>query len=183
MVRKAATAGRGQPRPLSPHEKRIAGWLARHPGATDPKSKSYDPDWRQHARGHKAREHVERKARETRRYGLTPYQRSVVRKFAAAQARRMKLTDVARVQTIIEKYAIRDPAKFDAWRRQVASMHRAKRQRYRRRVRADGVVVFTGSDAGRAQRLDRMHAYDDDPYFEDMASDLDVDTWELFGYH
>jgi hypothetical protein len=195
VARKAtpATRGRRRPRELSPHEKRLEGFKARHPGIADPKSPNYDPKWKQLARGHKPAEHVERKRRETERYGATPYQRKVIRDFARKQARRIPEFEndparAARMQAAIER-AIRAHGyeRFEVWRDRVDRLHKAKRRRVRTRMRKqpDGtiVAVFSGSDTGKAQRVARMEAYASDPFLEALAADIDVDSFELLFYH
>jgi hypothetical protein len=170
VARKATTAPRGRrrPRELSAYEKRVQRGLAA--GKT-----------LQEARGHKAHEHVERRAREIERYGITTYQKAQIRKFGERHAKRLgtdPATTVEKMQRFVKR---RGYEPFKRLRDEVARLGRLKRARVRYRIRKDGVVVFTGSTSGAAKRRGEMERFAED--FADLAEDLGVDTFELLFYH
>ena len=149
--------GRGHPQAQSAYERRIADYLAKHPGAS-----------RQEARGHKAREHVERRERERRESDTTTAQRGVIRKWVREQARRNGAR-ASEVETMIAHMiglvAQRGQAGYEAFKAMTAELRRMNRTRSHQ-----GKVIVL---AGRAQNLGIM---------EEFAAEWDIDLeWLFYG--
>jgi|SRR5215469_5025991 len=138
-------------RKQSAYERRIERYLAAHPGAT-----------RQEARGHKAREHVERKVRETAAGKLTTYQRQAVRNFAYRQARRdPRNDDPEATATAMRAWTEREGwDRFRELRDKVNALAKGKRARVRRTVR-EGRQVLRVDLTGRSRNAGEMEELSD----------------------
>jgi len=181
MARKPAKGGGGArgaraPRAPTAYEKRIERGMAK--GLT-----------RQQARGHKPKEHIERKAKEIARYGMTTAQRAALRRGAERQAKRLGLDPADKVkglERVVRRRGVdAGMDAFHAWQRKIATLRKAKRARVRKRIRKDGTLMFTGSPAEAQKRRDKMNemAAEIGDFLDDLAEEWDVDTWELMFYN
>jgi hypothetical protein len=145
----------------SAYERRIAKYLATHPGAT-----------RQEARGHKRREHVERERREVLKTGLTSHQKISVRRFAEKQAQRSRADPDETKAQMLRWAGETGYDKFEALRDKVKELSKRKRARVRQRIRS-GKKIIRIDVTGRSPNIDEM---------EDFADDIEVPFEWLF-YH
>lgn len=161
----------------SAQDKRVAGWLQRHPGASDPASKNYDPLWRQKSRGHKAHEHVTRRERTVAAGGVPSGEREFIKRLAKRQATRAG-RDQASV--VVELTGLRSrlgmgkvkelSALVNGYNREV---HGDTRRRIRRRAKVgDKIVRFEMPAPGRSERRAKMEA---------LAAEWGID-WRLLFY-
>lgn len=158
--------------PLSAYEKRIADYLARHPGAT-----------RQEARGHRPpagrTEHAARMEKERASGGLTTYQRAAIKRFATRQAKRAdRNRDPDRLTREMREWTEQKGwHRFEQLRETVKRKSREPRVRYRvrrRRGKDGGARVLDIDTAGAVARRDMM---------DDLVEDFDVPDVEWLYYH
>jgi hypothetical protein len=167
MARRATPrpSGRGAPQAQSAYERRIVAYQAAHPGATRAEARGHAPKI---IEGREVREHVSRKARESRE-DLTTYQRGAIRKWAAGQAARLEKPGANREQAakrigdaMIERTIKRD---YEAFKSMAAELRRLHRQRSHQ-----GKVLIL---AGRANNIAIM---------EELAEEWDIDVdWLFYG--
>lgn len=153
MARKASPGGRKGHRgkPAATLSPRVRGWLDRHPGANNPRSKNYDPHWHQKARGHKPREHVTRAERSVATGGTTSRERQYVSRFIAKQVRRNGRTPEEMRANLERVRAQHGMVAIERINQSVNTHHRIKRERVREWVKGpDGkrhrVEIHSGGD-------------------------------------
>lgn len=113
---------------------------------------------RQSARGHKQREHVQRKAREISLGYLTSSQRQSVRKFAAEQAKRSG-DDVKTTQAAMLEWAtLQGFARFQQFRDAVREMS----GQYRRSIKRG---TYESHGLGLLEMLAREYQVDNEKWF------------------
>lgn len=153
MARKASPSrsSRGKGKPAATLNPRVRGWLERHPGANNPRSKNYDPNWHQRARGHKPAEHVTRAERSVAAGQATSRDRQYISRLTAKQAKRNG-RDAGEVRAnfnrVREQHGM---AAIEGINKSVNTHHRLKRERVREWVKgADGkrhrVEIHSGGD-------------------------------------
>lgn len=174
MTKRATARGRGRaPRPQTAYEKRIARFLAAHPGAT-----------RQQARGHKPREHIERRERELAA-GITTYQRSMVRRWALEQAERNpRISDPEEMVRRLQRWTTHHGyERFRQVRAFQQGLKQTKRQRLRKRIRVEGKVIRI--EAGPADSSGPTIAKMADRFEQADLPELpdDDEGWHWFYYH
>jgi hypothetical protein len=154
----------------SAYERRIEKYLASHPGAT-----------RQQARGHKVKEHVERKEHEKAKYGgLTKPQHDRVVEFAKQQSARANGRDADPTGTIDRFLRQTREQGYDAFTKFRHGIQREgakKRQRLNRALQRKGTVdlapLFRGRERAEADMQDLLDDFGFDP----------EDDFELAYYH
>ena len=169
-------------RPLTTRSQR---WLAKHPGASNPRSKNYDPNWLQKSRGHKPAEHVIRRERELATTGLTNYERSVIRKIAYRQAGRMNQTetrvDPDEVNRRLQLWAREKGfARVQELRDRIKQLEKTKRHRVRVRRKIGGRVIRV-EITGASSNVGTMQSAFADFDLPDLPDDLP--EWFWFFYH
>lgn len=160
---------RARPRELSPYERRIARYIAAHPGAT-----------RQEARGHKAiagkAEHIVRRERAIAAERLLSSQQQQIRRWADKQSVRLK-GELDRDEVYAELKRLADErgfGAFEAWKAKVQALHTRRRVRVERwKRREDKVIEISAVLDRRSQTQAEMEAFAD-------LYDLD---WRLLYYH
>jgi hypothetical protein len=135
----------------TPYQRRKRIYAERHPGATT-----------QQMRGHRAGEHVARKKREQEEIGVTTYERSKIREFAKAQAKKSGDDWETIYDDLLPKVQERGYAAFrDTLVKPLAAMGKETRH-------VGKVIEF----AGRSRRLAHM---------QEIADDWDIDlTWAYY---
>ena len=148
-------------RPLSPaYAKRIA--------AAEAKGKT-----RQEARGHKVREHVERRRREVESGQGTTYERRQTRELADRQAKKNKRPQ-EEVRAFFDR--ILRGRGYAAIKRIKASLAALKANRAKRVRRAGKLVTIDFSSIDRARN-------EMDDLADDYGDGGDDDVWDMFFYH
>lgn len=128
----------------TPYQRRIRIYKERHPGATT-----------QEARGKKAGEHVERKAREQAKTGLSPYQRGKIKADAKEQSRRSG-HDASRIEAGFT--ALVRNRGWDAYKRLRAFIN----EKHRESLHQGKVVTLRGAAMNRAEMEDLADEYEID---------------------
>jgi hypothetical protein len=129
----------------------------------------------QQARGHKAKEHVLRRERE-KAYGLTSYQKGMVKAFAERQAKRMTGADIEQVQADMLAWASRKG--YDDFNRlKLAIKELEKRKRGRLKTKIDkrtGIATVTGDLSARS---------DNAAFMSEVAEALEISDMGWLFYH
>jgi hypothetical protein len=157
-TRRGRSAPKSPPRPApKPPPKKTKGQTAYQRRIANARAKGKTL---QEARGHKPREHVERRERELRE-GITTYQRGATKRFAELQARRSD-TDpgpaIAEFRQVVKDHGWQA---FDDVRREVRRLSETRRLRPERRrgaARPDLGAAIERAAAQKSRNIARMEA-------------------------
>lgn len=122
---------RGRGKAAATQSPRVAAWLERHPGADNPRSKNYDPNWHQRARGHKPKEHVTRAERAAAEGKSTSRDRQYMSRVAKGIVRRTGRTPEEVKATLEKIRAERGMEAIEAINRDHVANRKRKRKRNR----------------------------------------------------
>jgi hypothetical protein len=181
MARSPSTPRQAR-RGVSPYEKRIAAYQAKHPGATRAEARGHKP--RVGPAGERIGEHITRRERE-RAAGVTTYQRRATKALAAEQARRIEGSDPDAVEA--EFLGILRHDGFDvilAIRAEIRRLARDAGQwtgkgSPRSRAKKRGQVIDLGElMADKLEARERRRAE-----MEAFAGERGLSDWRLLFYH
>lgn len=131
----------------------------------------------QASRGHKPREHVERKAKEIARGGLTTSQKQAVKRFAEKQAeRRGKPWDIAAFQDTVRRKG------WDAFVELRTRISKAHRDYKAGRIVKKRVRVSKGSGRARV-RFEQSSPSVNWQWMDDLSADWELPDDDMMFYH